>query len=275
MAVSFVVVPQWQGSGSSRAMRLVDGADAIRGDLPAASTRVVAVPLEAGDDQGTGIHRVSAIAMVRDRLCELLADTPAPVVTIGGDCGVELGAVGHVIAGSADVAVLWFDAHPDLNTADTSPSRAFAGMVLRTLLGDGPEQLVPAVLLDPARIVLVGARSFDPAEDFFLAGSGIRSIGVDEVSAQALIAAVVASGATSVYLHIDFDVIDPSDFSGIGNPEPFGIGAGVLVETIRGLLARFPLAGAGITGFAPATVDSAVEDMPTILRIIGALASAG
>lgn len=275
MAVSFVVVPQWQGSGSSRAMRLVDGADAIRGDLPAASTRVVAVPLEAGDDQGTGIHRVSAIAMVRDRLCELLADTPAPVVTIGGDCGVELGAVGHVIAGSADVAVLWFDAHPDLNTADTSPSRAFAGMVLRTLLGDGPEQLVPAVLLDPARIVLVGARSFDPAEDFFLAGSGIRSIGVDEVSAQALIAAVVASGATSVYLHIDFDVIDPSDFSGIGNPEPFGIGAGVLVETIRGLLARFPLAGAGITGFAPATVDSAVEDMPTILSIIGALASAG
>ena len=42
MAATFVVVPQWQGSGSSRAMRLVDGAEAIRGDLPSASTRSVA-----------------------------------------------------------------------------------------------------------------------------------------------------------------------------------------------------------------------------------------
>lgn len=39
-------------------MRLVDGADAIRGDLPSASTRIVEIPLEAGDDQGTGVARL-------------------------------------------------------------------------------------------------------------------------------------------------------------------------------------------------------------------------
>ncbi len=55
-------------------------------------------------------------------------------------------------------------------------------------------------------------------------------------------------------------------------PRPaFGVRASTLVETIRALVARFPLAGAGITEFAPASPDDAVEDMPTILRLIGAL----
>ena len=48
MAARFLIVPQWQGSGSSRAMRLADGAAAIRGDLPAAATLDIEVPVEAG-----------------------------------------------------------------------------------------------------------------------------------------------------------------------------------------------------------------------------------
>ena len=82
-----------------------------------------------------------------------------------------------------------------------------------------------------------------------------------------------ATGAERVYLHIDLDVLDPSDMAGLGYPEPFGVRATVLVETIKALLARFPLAGAGITEFAPASPDDAVEDLPTILRLIGALNS--
>src|SRR6187431_364480 len=141
MPATFVVVPQWQGSGSSRAMRLVDGAEAIRGDLPSASTRVVEIPLEAGDAQGSGVHRLSSIELVRDRLVESLRNVTGPAITIGGDCGVELAAISHI--GDRDVAVVWFDAHPDLNTPESSPSSAFTGMVLRTLLGDGHASLVP------------------------------------------------------------------------------------------------------------------------------------
>jgi arginase len=271
MAVTFVVVPQWQGSSSSRAMRLVDGAAAIRGDLPSASTRTVEVPLEAGDAQGTPVHRLSSIALVRDRLTETLESVSGAAITIGGDCGVELGAIGRVL--DDDVAVLWIDAHPDVHTPESSGSGAFHGMVLRTLLGDGPEQLVPPVPLPAARLVFVGVRAPDTGEDAFVEASGIRSVSVDDVSGQSLIAAVEATGAASVYVHIDLDVLDPGDFSGLGFPEPFGIPAGVLVDAIKGLLARYPLAGAGITEFAPASVEEAVEDMPTILRIIGALSS--
>jgi arginase len=274
MAASFVVVPQWQGSGSSRAMRLVDGADAIRGDLPASSTRVVEVPLEAGDDQGTGVHRLSSIALVRDRLVDALRESAGPVITIGGDCGVELGAIGHVLTERPDVAVLWLDAHPDLNTPESSTSHAFTGMVLRTLLGDGPAQLLPPVALPSNRVVLAGVRSTDPGEEVYLETHGIRAIDSSDVTAESLIEAIESTGATAVYVHVDLDVIDPSQFAGIGYPEPFGVDSTTLVDALKAVLARFEFAGAGVTEFAPTTTETAVEDLPTILRIVGAFAAA-
>lgn len=255
-------------------MRLVDGAEAIRGDLPSASTRTIEVPLEAGDDQGTSVARLSSIAVVRDRLVEQLAEVSGVAVTIGGDCGVELGAVGHVLARRDDVAVVWLDAHPDMNTPESSPSHAFNGMVLRTLLGDGPAQLVPASPLAPGRLVLAGTRSFDPAEDEYIGRNAVATVSATDVSGAALIAAVEATGAAAVYVHIDLDVLEPADFAGLGYPEPFGVGASQLVDAVKELLARFPLAGAGITEFAPPTPADAVDDMPTILRLVGALAAA-
>lgn len=272
MVASFVVVAQWQGSGSSRAMRLVDGADAIRGDLPSASTRVIDVPLEAGDAQGSAVHRLSSIALVRDRLAAALGEITGAVITVGGDCGVELAALERVA--SDDVAVIWLDAHPDLNTPESSPSGAFTGMVLRTLLGDGPEQLVPRVPLVPSRVILAGARAFDPGEDDYIAEHGVRVIAANELSGESLVAAVEATGAASVYVHIDLDVLDPEDIVGLGYPEPFGVRSSDLVHALKGVFARFPMAGAGITEFAPSSPQAAVDDLPTILRLVGVLASA-
>jgi arginase len=269
---TFVVVPQWQGSGSSRAMRLIDGALAIQGDLPSASTRTVDVPLEAGDAEGSGVQRLSSILMVKERVERELAGITGTAIVIGGDCGVEIGALPHALG--EDVAVLWFDAHADLNTPESSPSHAFNGMVLRSLLGDGPAALVPSRPLSPERLVLVGARAFDLAEDEVVAERGIHHIEAADVSAASVIAAVESMGATSVYVHLDFDVIDPVDFAGSGYPEPFGVPAEVLLATLKGVLARFPLAGAAVAEFEPSSVDAAGDDMPTILRIIGALSAA-
>ena len=270
-------------------MRLVDGAEAIRGDLPSASMRVVEVPLEAGDQQGSGVARCGSLTIIRDRMAEMLATVDGAAITIGGDCGVELAAIGHLLgphglgsgsagsnsagSGSAgsDVAVLWFDAHPDLNTPESSPSGAFSGMVLRTLLGDGATALVPTNPLRANSIILAGARSFDTAEDEYIASAGIGSLSVNELSPESLLAALDETGAASAYLHIDLDVLDPSEFTGLGYPEPFGLTAAALIELIKAVRAKYPLAGAGITEFAPASPADAVNDLPTILRIIGAL----
>ena len=274
MPAAFVVVPQWQASGSSRAMRLVDGAEAIRGDLPAASTITVDVPLEAGDELGTGVSRAGSLRLVHARTREVLATRGgSPIVTIGGDCGVSLAAIGHANAASGgDLAVVWLDAHPDLNTAVSSPSGCFNGMVLRALTGDGVEGLVPELPLDPARIVLAGTRSFDSGEDDYVAANGLATVGVDQLgSPEALIAAIEATGAGSVYLHIDVDVLDPGEISGLSDPVPFGLPAAGLVDLIRAVKARYPVVGATIAEFAPASPEAATDDLPTLLRVIGAL----
>ena len=264
MTATFVVVPQWQGSPSSRAMRQAEGAAAIREDLPAATTREVAVPLEAGDDQGTGVARFSSLQLVRERLRDTLGELDDAAVVIGGDCGVSSGAVAHAVDRRGDLALIWFDAHPDLNSPATSPSGAYAGMVLRSIVD---EEVVPA-----GRVLLAGARSWDPGEDAFAAEAGIRSLSVDELSDPAnLVDAVAETGAESVYLHIDLDVLDPAELAGLLDPEPFGLSAAALVAAIKALRARFDLAGATIAAYAPSGPDDVADDAPTILRVIAAL----
>jgi arginase len=249
---SFVVVPQWQGSGSSRAMRLADGAEAIRGDLPASATRVVEVPVEAGESLGTGVHRYASLLAVRTRQEAALAAATGTPITIGGDCGVELAAIGHSARAHPGLAVVWLDAHADLNTPASSPSGAFHGMVLRAVLGDGVDglELAPGTVT-PDRVVLAGVRALDDAESDFAVARGIAHLGVDAVTPDALVAAVAATGATAVHIHVDLDVLDPGAVSGIGYPEPFGLDVPTVTESIKALRRSCELAGAGITEFAP------------------------
>ena len=271
---SFVVVPQWQGSGSDRAMRLIDGAEAIRGDLPSAHTTTVEVPAGAGDSLGTGIARASSLRTVHERLREHLVDLPGPAITIGGDCSVSLAAVGHAWEHSAgSLAVVWLDAHPDLNTPASSPSGCFAGMVLRAICGDGVDGLVAPLPIDPSRVVLAGARSFDVAEDAYIADHGIAVVSAEQLATpDALLAAIAATGATSVYLHIDVDVLDPAEIVGLGNPVPFGVTGLQLVDLARTIAGSYEIAGATIAQFAPVSAEAAIDDLPTLLRVIGAIA---
>jgi arginase len=271
---TFLVIPQWQGSGSSRALQLQDGAQAIRGDLPASRTTSVEVPLGAGEGLGSGVRRISSLQIVRDRAAEALAGLSDVVVAIGGDCGIELAPVARAHAANpGDLALVWLDAHADLNTPESSTTGAFHGMVLRALLGEGFPSLVPDDPIAVDRVVLAGTRALDAPEAEWIAERGIRMIAPQDVGPDALVAAVEATGASTVYLHIDLDVLDPAEFGSLGHPEPFGVVTTSLLESIRALVARFELAGAGICEFAPSSPENAADDLPTILRIIAALAS--
>lgn len=274
MSASFVVVPQWQASGSDRAMRLVDGAEAIRGDLPSASTVTVDIPLEAGDELGTGVSRAGSLRLVHERTRDALAAIDGLAITIGGDCGVSLASIGYANEKrDGDMVVVWLDAHPDLNSPTTSPSGCFNGMVLRALAGDGAEGLVPERPIEPSRIILAGTRAFDEGEDAFIADNGITMLSAAQLATpDALLAAIAATGATSVYLHIDVDVLDPAEITGVGNPVPFGVTGFQLVDLARSVAGAYEVAGASITEFAPVSPEAAIDDLPTLLRIIGAIA---
>ncbi|RXZ46538.1 arginase family protein [Agromyces fucosus] len=279
MPATFVVVPLWQGSVSSRAMSHADGAAAILGDLPSSSTIVVEVPVEAGESLGTGVQRYSTLLRVRERTAEALSRVPDWALTIGGDCGASLASVGHASSRAAgDLAVLWLDAHPDLNTPETSPSGGFGGMTLRAIVGEGAEGLAldPETRVPPERLVLGGIRAIDDEERRFIEAHDVATLTVEDLSDPSLvIAAVEATGASQVFIHIDLDVLDPAALAGLSYPMPFGIGTAELVALVRAVAARFPIAGAAIAGFAPASPQSADDDLPTILRLVGALTSGG
>ena len=263
----FLVVPQWQGSPSTRPMLQADGAEAIAGDLPRAACRTIDVPLEAGETLDTGIRRYSSLRRVQDAVAEALADADA--IVVGGDCGVAVPAVSDALARHPNAAVVWFDAHADLHTAASSTSGAFAGMALRAAAGDGALGATHPVRLD--RVVLAGTREFDPAESDLIAAEGITVISVD-ADPDAFVEAVAATGADAVYLHVDLDVLDPAEITGLSDPVPFGMTVPQLTAAITALRARFPLAGASLAAFAPASPAAAVDDMGAILRIVGALA---
>ncbi|WES66110.1 arginase family protein [Microbacter sp. GSS18] len=270
----FIVVPQWQGSPSSRAMQLIDGAEAIAGDLPRVSCTRVEVPLEAGEAVDTGVQRYSSLHRIRDLVASSVQAGGGPAMVVGGDCGVAVSAVARSAAADPDLAVVWLDAHPDLHTPATSESGAFAGMALRAVIGEGaPGLALEAGTVPSERVVLAGARSFDAAEDAAARELALTMLAVSDLADPARLAdAVSATGASAVHIHVDLDVLDPSAMAGVTSAEPFGVTVADLVAAIGAVRASTRLAGSSIAGFAPSSPAAAVEDMGAILRIVGALA---
>lgn len=270
----FVIVPQWQGSPSSRAMQLIDGAHAIAGDLPRSACTWVDVPLEAGEAVDTGIHRYSALQRTRLATDEVLAGHSEPALLIGGDCGVAVAGIAHARAQHPDLAVVWLDAHGDLHSPGSSTSGAFGGMALRAVLGETADPLgIDEGGIPATHVILAGARDWDDAEVEFRDAAGIRWLAASALDdPEALADAVRATDAAAVYVHVDLDVLDPAEITGVTGPVPFGVRAADLVAGIARVRDAAPLAGASIAGFAPASPAAAIDDLGAILRIVGALA---
>ncbi|WP_252843516.1 GNAT family N-acetyltransferase [Actinoallomurus purpureus] len=237
--VTVVEVPQWQGSSSVTAHRLRAGARLLSDLMPAGRRVCVDVADHAGP-------QALAVNALRCRAALERSDGRF-AVTLGGDCGVELEPIAAAARRYGDrLAVVWFDAHGDLNTPGSSPSGAFHGMVLRTLLGDGPADLVPGRPLKPRQVVLAGVRDLDPAERDYAAATGIPTV----TDPEGLVEAV--GDASAVYVHIDLDVLDPAVFRSVGVPAPGGLTPDRLLAMVTALARRFEVAGLGITEYEPA-----------------------
>lgn len=235
-------VPQWQGSGSARAPRLVEGAR--RSAELCAGDAVVTVPvLDSAGEKRDGVRALDVLAENLALTTKSLSGIHDFVITVGGDCGVDLAPIAAARARYGEaLTVLWIDAHPDLYTPATLPSGSFHGMVVSTLLGDGPAELVPAQPLTPDQVILVGVRTGDPAEFEFIERAGIRHHGVADLD-RAL------DGLTGpVYVHIDLDVLEPDEFGSTCYPVPDGIPAQRLIDLVSGV---DNVVGAAITEHAP------------------------
>jgi arginase len=170
---------------------------------------------------------------------------PVFPVILGGCCCSHVGAIAGLARRHDRLAVVWLDAHGDLNTPESSPSGNEWGMPLRMAMDAGDVSV--------RDVALVGARSLDPPELEFLAANGID----DDLDR-------AVAGADAVYVAFDVDVLAPESFTSF-MPEP----GGPTVDEACQVLARLaatgcPIVGLGFSGTVPES------DAGSLVRIAAA-----
>jgi arginase len=181
---------------------------------------------------------------------EIASDLPARPLVLGGCCCAHVGAVEGLASRYERLAVVWLDAHGDLNTPATSPSGNPWGMPLRMLLDAGT--------VEPRHVALVGARNLDPPEREFLEASEVQT-GPGAVER-------ATADVRCVYVAFDADVLEPGAVASF-MPEP----GGPSLEEAEALLARLTdghtVIGAGFSGLRPEEANT--EPLTRLARALG------
>jgi arginase family enzyme len=151
----------------------------------------------------------------------LATELPERPLVLGGCCCAHIGAVEGLATRHGRLALVWFDAHGDLNTPESSPSGNLWGMPLRMLLDSGA--------VEAKDVLLLGARNLDPPEQEFVASVGLST---------------------------DPDALEPDGISAF-MPELGGLSLAETEELLARIRSSAPVLGAGLSGLAaePSNVE--------------------
>jgi hypothetical protein len=213
---------------------------------------LVRVPRAWGDG-GDGMVAAAAMAapwpeaaVIEEETLEAQIDAiarelPGRPLVLGGCCCSHVGAVRELARRHGRLAVVWLDAHGDLNTPESSPSGNPWGMALRMLIDAGD--------VAPDDVTLLGARNLDPPEAEFIEASGIRQR--------------LGELPEHVYVAFDGDVAEPSELD-VWYPEPDG----PPLEVLEAILASIPRpVGAGFSGLLASARNEA--ELPRLGHALG------
>jgi arginase len=246
--VTLIGVPLDLGAGrrgvdmGPSAFRVADVDERIRqlglevddgGDLP------VKIPetQQPGDPHLKYLNEITeVVSSLRDRVSGALDEGGIPVV-LGGDHSVAMGTIAglaqHLRRRKQKLGLVWFDAHADANTAETSPSGNIHGMSLAVALGLGTPSLVNLAgftpMVDGARASLVGIREVDGEERQNVRASGIGAFtmrDVDERGMRTVMEQAIrraTAGTAGIHVSFDMDGMDPDFAPGVGTPVPGGL----------------------------------------------------
>jgi arginase len=214
-----------------------------------------------------------ALAGLYERVAaEIAAVHPdGPPVLFSGDCCAAVGAVAGLARLGIEPTVVWIDGHGDFNTPETSISGYLGGMVLSFLTGRGDPGVIDRLGFRPVpdeRIVLVDARDLDPAEEELLRTTGVRHVALAGV--EGAVAAVRSD--EPILLHVDLDVLDPSELPGLLFPAAGGHELAAVVDAVRAVAGTGRLAAASIgCTWHPAETDPerCREVVDAVLAAIG------
>jgi arginase len=204
-----------------------------RGDIPVATPQST-TPL---DPTAKFLPEIAdACGLLSDAVRQALDDGHFPLV-VGGDHSIAVGTVAgvveHVHAQDGRIGVIWFDAHADMNTPETTESGNVHGMPLAAITGSGPSALTQlsgqVPMVDSARVAMIGIRDVDRAEAENVRDSDVACFTMREIDEQGIRAVMeqaiahVTRGTVGFHLSFDVDGTDPSVCPGVGTPVEGGI----------------------------------------------------
>jgi arginase len=229
----YIFVPYWLGDFSP-----------TRVALARHTWRLLTPPLPAGNS----LERIGA-------LCRALAAEVATVraaghlpVVIAGDCMASIGVVAGLQQETPDFTLVWYDAHGDFNTPETTPSGFVGGMPLAMLCGRGEQIIVEgagAKIHPEADAILTDARDLDPGEKEAVASSTLTHLpDVANLLHHKL-------PDKPLYIHFDCDVLRLEDLSAVNYPAPGGPDLATIEASLSHLAQTGRVAAVSVTMWNP------------------------
>jgi arginase len=281
MDICLIQVPYTMGDerpGSSKGPeRLVQA-----GATKLVTSKGIAVTIEQVDRGESFRDSGNASLVVGKRLAPIVRQAieskQFPLVLAGG-CDVSKGILSGFDHGQC--GVVWFDAHGDFNTPETTTSGYFDGMSLAVITGHCYQsywaQIGNSTPIPESATLMMGVRDLDPAEREHLDHSAVQVVKWHEGKPQRDVRVVLdklAQRVPEVYLHIDMDSLDPQVAPGVVfDPVPGGLSLEDMEECIRAVFARFQVRAATLAVYNPDR-DQNDKTLRAGLRIIEVLAEA-
>lgn len=243
--------------------------EVIEDEIPTESTHPQLKRLEAV------VHHNQKLAEV----CQSHLQENHFVLNIIGDHSASIGTVSASASQAQNLGLIWIDAHPDLNTDETSPSGNIHGMSVAALLNlfDSPlnDVLYPGPKVSTDHIVYIGLRSIDPGELQALQSLNIKyfeyetmlELGFYEVLTETINHLIKCD---KVHISVDMDSMDPQGIPGVSVPVDAGFSLDEVEDLLQNLRRHLPVIAMDITEYNPAydresiTVDAVYELIESI-----------
>jgi arginase len=259
MSVRVFVVPYhlaWRREGTGAGPDALVAAGALSG-LPVADVATIVAPAATNEVQAC--FAIDAALALAARASRQTGDVP---VVLSGNCHSCLGTL--AVTGS-DISIVWFDAHGDLNTPDTTETGFFDGMALAMAVGWAWRPMTRQIpgfrTVAENHVLLVGGRELDSAERDRLALSQVGhfmppALRCDAGTTAAFVDALVAgTGPRATYVHIDLDVLDPTEMVASRHAARDGVSVNWLEAAIRAVRDRREIVAVAVTSYDPQCHD--------------------
>ncbi|WP_426381756.1 arginase [Mammaliicoccus lentus] len=182
-----------------------------------------------------GLRNLEEVIAFSNNLYESVNETVEkghfPLI-LGGDHSLSIGSIAGISKHYENLGVIWYDAHGDLNTLESSPSGNIHGMPLRALIGEGDEALTNIGgyknKVKPENVVLIGMRDLDEGEKKYIKEAGILTytmadidrLGMGQVISETI--EYLKDKTEGIHLSLDVDALDPVETPGTGTIVPGG-----------------------------------------------------